>query len=162
MTTYIEISIFYCIKIMDCKIEFSTKYRVSKKGNKIVCIVQHYCNKDYNNQEFAPIKADIPFSDIVKIKTQYDAILLKPYINMTVEEVFEIAVKTQNWEILPYSPMKTIILPPVFAMDWFKGNEKDIEDFFNKNPNGKICERNSITEYTLQEWNKRNMQRNSN
>jgi len=111
------------------KPEFVLKYGISKKGNKTVTVSQ-VKTEEYpfpKEQGFSCLQK---FKEVVKIKTMSDREYYSEYLEKTVEEVFEIAFKKQDWRLIPFAPCtqsKRVELDPVEIPDhvYFKGDLND-------------------------------------
>lgn len=107
------------------EIKFKLEYGVSKKGNKTVTVIQIPTEKypHSNKQGFSCLQK---YNTIIKVKTVDDAEYFKEYLNKTVEEVFEIAFKAQNWRLIPFAPItQSITLNTAKVPDWVYGNPGD-------------------------------------
>ncbi len=90
--------------IPEMPIKFELKYGISKKGNKTVTVVQ-IPNEKYPFKSEHGFRCDEKFKNIIgKAKNIADYNFFKDYYDMTVESVFEIAFKQQNWKFIPVLP----------------------------------------------------------
>jgi hypothetical protein len=134
------------------KNNFTVKYGISKKGNKIIAIIQIPSEKNPISHEFNAFNCNTKFKEIIKIRTMADQSFYNIYLDKTVEEVFNIAVEKQDWKLTPFRPLVERILPPCFVTENFEKDDELVFEFFNKNPNGTLYVRQTSMGYTKNEW----------
>jgi len=131
---------------------FNIKEKISNKGNRIVCIHQNACESNPKDFDFQWLKPNDLFKTIIKIKTIADQIKYEMYMEMTIEEVFNIAVKNQDWNIIPYTPVMIVIQPAIFVLNTFNEDIDSVQRFFEENPSGIFLTRDSLSKFTKNEF----------